>query len=232
MRKRTARRDEMLDAALKLLEREGLRALTVHRLAEELDQSVGALYRYFPGKAGLLVALQERAIAALEIDVVRELARVNEALAAVPLQRQAADLVRLLAALTPFIEGHVHTPARHRLIDELLSTPEAILSPADLKAVNSHLAPLLSRVVDCLGAAVGSRALRDGDNAVRARVLWAAFHGIDHLRKRDRGEPEALRSPVLLMEMVRTLFRGFGANEKNLEGALAFHLAGRQPREP
>ena len=227
MRKRAARREEMLDAALKLLETEGLAALTVQRLASELDQSVGALYRYFPGKAGLLVALQERAIASLEAELVAELARADAGLRAVPIQRQPADLVRVLAALTPFIEGHARSPARHRLIDELMSAPEPLLSQVELRAVNARLTPLLTRVVECLADAITSRALQPGDSELRARLRWAAFHGIDHLRKRDRAEPVLLRSPALVLGMVRSLLRGFGALDKHLEVALSFHLAGR-----
>jgi TetR/AcrR family tetracycline transcriptional repressor len=58
-----ARRDEVLDAALELLDEVGLDALTVRRLAERLEVQPGALYRHYPSKAALLDAMVERVVA-------------------------------------------------------------------------------------------------------------------------------------------------------------------------
>jgi TetR/AcrR family tetracycline transcriptional repressor len=57
-----ARRDEVLDAALELLDEVGLDALTVRRLAERLAVQPGALYRHYPSKAALLDAMVERLV--------------------------------------------------------------------------------------------------------------------------------------------------------------------------
>ncbi len=230
MQKRVARRTQMMETAMRLVREEGIGAVTVYRLAKELGQSVSILYRYFPGKAGLLVALQEHAIDAWEGEVDRWLRETDEALSAVPIQKHAAHYARILAVLSPFIEGYLNSPARHRLIDELMSSPEQILSAADLKLVNERLKPLLDKVSTVLDQAVAARVLDPGDSGVRARLFWAAFHGIDHLRKRDRGEPASLRSDVLLLEMIRNLLRGFGASNKQLEVALSYFLAGRGTR--
>ncbi|MER7771327.1 TetR/AcrR family transcriptional regulator C-terminal domain-containing protein [Kitasatospora sp. NPDC096140] len=52
-------RPQVLDAAVALVDREGLAALTMRRLASELGVESMALYRYTPGKEALLDGLTE-----------------------------------------------------------------------------------------------------------------------------------------------------------------------------
>jgi TetR/AcrR family transcriptional regulator, tetracycline repressor protein len=54
-----SRRDEVLQAALHLLDEVGLDDLTVRRLAERLGVAPSALYRHFPSKAALVDAMVE-----------------------------------------------------------------------------------------------------------------------------------------------------------------------------
>jgi AcrR family transcriptional regulator len=56
----------ILEAALRLLERDGTQALNTNRLAEVAGVSIGTLYQYFPDKAAVLDALAERELAGLE----------------------------------------------------------------------------------------------------------------------------------------------------------------------
>jgi AcrR family transcriptional regulator len=50
-------RDQILDAALAVVERDGMAAATTKRIAGEARLSEGSLYNHFPDKAALLVAL-------------------------------------------------------------------------------------------------------------------------------------------------------------------------------
>ncbi|MDA2804765.1 TetR/AcrR family transcriptional regulator [Nocardiopsis suaedae] len=61
-RGRPARLDRArtLETALDLLDRSGLDALTMRRVAQEMDVQAGALYRYFATKQDLLTAMAER----------------------------------------------------------------------------------------------------------------------------------------------------------------------------
>lgn len=53
----------ILEAATRVLERDGAAAFNTNRVAERAGLSVGSLYQYFPNKAALLFALQEKEIA-------------------------------------------------------------------------------------------------------------------------------------------------------------------------
>lgn len=59
----SSRRDEVLHAALALLDEVGLDGITVRRLAERLGVQPGALYRHFTSKRALLDAMVEHVAA-------------------------------------------------------------------------------------------------------------------------------------------------------------------------
>ena len=52
-------RAAICDAALRLIARKGYEAMSMRRLAEEIDLGAAALYRYFPNKQAMLFSLLE-----------------------------------------------------------------------------------------------------------------------------------------------------------------------------
>jgi Bacterial regulatory proteins, tetR family len=50
-RNRQRRSDEFQRAGLRIVTEEGFEALTMSRLADELDTAVGSVYHYFPSKS-------------------------------------------------------------------------------------------------------------------------------------------------------------------------------------
>ncbi|KYH44886.1 TetR family transcriptional regulator [Branchiibius sp. NY16-3462-2] len=63
----TARRtaDDVVDAALEILDTHGLPGLSMRRIADFLDLQPSALYWHFPNKQSLLAAVSERVLAPL-----------------------------------------------------------------------------------------------------------------------------------------------------------------------
>ena len=59
---RRAREQAYLHAAMDIVSRDGLRSLTMLRLADEVDAAVGTVYTYFPSKGALIGELQREAI--------------------------------------------------------------------------------------------------------------------------------------------------------------------------
>ncbi len=55
-----ARRDALLDATARVLDRGGFSELTTNAVAAEADASIGTVYQYFPDKEALLAGLLER----------------------------------------------------------------------------------------------------------------------------------------------------------------------------
>jgi TetR/AcrR family transcriptional regulator len=70
-RKPTAeRQEEILDAAARILARDGVASLTIATLAKEVGVTTGALFRHFDTRDAILVALAERTAEQLRADLV------------------------------------------------------------------------------------------------------------------------------------------------------------------
>jgi AcrR family transcriptional regulator len=64
-------REDILEAGIRVLSRDGLRRLTTPRIAKVAGISVGSLYQYFPNKEAILFAIHSRTVAGAWIEVQR-----------------------------------------------------------------------------------------------------------------------------------------------------------------
>lgn len=214
-RRRKQRTQEMIDEAMAIVLEGGLEKLTIARLAHRLDAAVGAIYRYFPSKDVLMVALQKQAISAFHRDLEKRLGQS-------PTHRNTKirALKRLVYACRCYLEDATTEPIRHRLIDAFLSSPEALLEDDDAKEINaSTISPIVELFVQRFDAAVEAGALEAGDNEQRTYVLWAGLHGLDHFRKRDRILPSKLQVKALTQATLTGLLAGWGAEDKHIAKA-------------
>ncbi len=98
--------DAILDAAARILVRDGYGTFTTNRVAALAGVSVGSLYQYFPNKEALLAELKARHVADLERGLEAVLARVGGA----PLP-EAVD-----AVIAANVAAHLVDPALHRVL--------------------------------------------------------------------------------------------------------------------
>ncbi len=54
--------EAVLDAVMRIVKREGVKAVTTNRIAEVAGVSIGSVYQYFPDKRAIFIALHERHI--------------------------------------------------------------------------------------------------------------------------------------------------------------------------
>jgi AcrR family transcriptional regulator len=163
---RSARADEVVVAARRLLEEEGAGALTMRRLAEQLGIKAPSLYKHLPDKAAL-----EAAIIATGLE--EAAARFEQAVDSATTGGDAAGggtaaISALAAAYREFALAHPHL---YRLM---------------------HNGPLPRQH---LPAGVEDRAaapvLRVAGSRARARALWAFAHGMVMLELDQRFPPDA-----------------------------------------
>ena len=173
-RRRVRNRQAILDAALALIEVSGVDGWSMRELADRVEYTPGALYRYFDGKAALLAALTDQALqglrtrlAACESDD-QPAARLEElGMAYVASAAEQPVLFRL---------GLVEMPSRRTAIDQEPDTgsPYAVL----LGAVHAALSTGALTATDTFGA------------EEIAYTIWATVHGMavleqTHLRGFD-----------------------------------------------
>jgi AcrR family transcriptional regulator len=98
--------EAVLDAVIRILKREGFRAITTNRIAEVAGVSIGSVYQYFPDKQAIFIALHRRHID--QVDRIIQTKLVEHASA--PLD----DLMR--AMIEAMIEAHTPDPELYHLL--------------------------------------------------------------------------------------------------------------------
>jgi AcrR family transcriptional regulator len=98
--------DAILDAVVRLLKREGHKAITTNRIADVAGVSIGSVYQYFPNKRAIFIALHERHLN--EIDRMVQSKLVEHA--ASPLD------VLIRAMVDGMIEAHAPDPELYQML--------------------------------------------------------------------------------------------------------------------
>ncbi len=215
--RRAFRTDEILRTALELVQEGGLDAVRTTELAKRTGAALGALYRFFPSKQAVIQALQERALAELARDLDAAIedaaARAKGATAAV----QA--IAPIVAVADTFFDLPRTQPSTYRLLDELISRPDPIYVAEEAKAMEATVRPILLRVAQLATALPEVNAT---DAARIPLVVWGGLHGILHFLKRDRiADEQAPRAKDAAGALMRTLLRGWGASQNDIDAAIA-----------
>lgn len=219
-RSREKKTQRILRVAMDLVKEEGIDGLTIHRLARELDVTVGALYRYFSSKDALLVTLQCDGMTALQL----AMQEVREVCGEWMREKQAsADVIMLTQYLVwaEFYGKFARTGSAHyRLLSLMLGHPEPLVNDGDAARVLEAVQPIFLDIVEHLESSVSQGVLQVGDALDRALVLWSSLYGLVQVQKVGRLAPMWMRQERLLRQLMTSLLLGWGAEPKSLEQSL------------
>ncbi|MFG6281616.1 TetR/AcrR family transcriptional regulator [Sphingomonas sp. S6] len=175
----------IIEAAARILERDGLGAFTTNAVAERAGVSIGSLYQYFPGKEALIGALIVRETSLLIAECEAAVAGVSgrEALkgiivAAVIHQLRRPALARLLdleEARLPFDEDTRRVTDRLRLILLSVLVRADLPTQLDPDVAAQDVLAIIKGMVD----AAGERGEQDRD-ALGSRVGRAVYGYLDN----------------------------------------------------
>lgn len=206
-RRHRANLARILDAASALAFDEGLDALSIKRVADLADYTPGALYRYFPSKDAIVVAIMVRAIDQLT-DRLGAIAELD------PLRR----LVTYARAYRDLAEQEPHAFA---LVSKLSADPRVLVAEDEavaqvIAAVERLFVPILSTFAE----AVARGQLDSGPAHDRALALFSALQGALQLRKQEARMPAIVDSRRVFDTALSAMLRGFGADVTSLDAAL------------
>lgn len=179
----------ILDAAIRVLDREGFEALTTSRVAEVAGVSVGTLYQYFAHRDAIVTALQDRELERTAALLERVLAGAS-GLSNQELARSVVhELLRLYRA----------APALHRVLAARglqFSTPERVVA-FDARSV---------AVLKAFLGAAGPR-IRAANLEAAAFVIYQSVRAtmLAYLLESPAGVDDALLSDELTQLIVRYL---------------------------
>lgn len=163
----------ILEAATRVLERDGAAAFNTNRVAERAGISVGSLYQYYPNKASLLFALQEKEIATTTAMLEAILGD-----QAVPPRRRVTDAVR----------GFFETEAAEARLRQSLQEAEVWLRDSpQLTAARSRIFEVVLRFLQ----AVAGRGKRD--LAFEASVIVTVVSSVAESLTTVATDPQVVR---------------------------------------
>lgn len=206
----------IVDAATRVVFDDGLDALSVKRVAELVDYTPGALYRYFPSKDALLAAVVERVL-----DDLGTLLRSAASVAHTP-------LVRIVGAARAYRDFSRTAPHAFALVATMLGDPRIIV--ADEAAARRILLAALAvatPVATWFDEAAAAGVLAPGDGRARALALFAALQGALQLRKYEFRFPALVGADSVVDTILSSMLRGFGASDAAVAAASATQPKGQ-----
>lgn len=216
-RNRLARHRAYLRAALGLVFEEGLDALTMQRLADEVGASVGSVYTYFPSKGALVAEVQREAIERLGASALILAGDVDRAV------EDAAAPVALLAPVAGFgrfwLTAARTYPEEMQLLLLLLSDVSETVPAQEGGRVVPAALRLLGLAETALAAAADGGAVHEGDSWQRTISLGASLTGCVQLAVVERWDPELLDPAAAGRSVLDTLLVGWGADPACLADA-------------
>ena len=156
-------RAALIECGLELIQRQGIQALTLRKIAKRLGVSQSAPYRHFKDKDALLAAIGEAGF-------------IQFANAVEAARKQAGD--GFAAQMDAMALAYTRFADEHRAQFEVMFA--ALLEPGG--GANVGAGRNLRALEDIIRQAQHKGEARQGDPALLARVVWALVHGASMLR--------------------------------------------------
>jgi AcrR family transcriptional regulator len=162
-------REQLIEAGLRLLERDGLHGLNVRKVAAEIGASTMAVYTYFGGMSGLVDAIAGEAFT-----------RFTQALTEVP---QTDDPVADFFAMgTAYRRFALTNPQRYQLIFGISSPEPLTRNRTDLTVTGTvtdrtERAASFDALLNAVRRMIAAGRIREDDEAAIAGRLWSLIHG-------------------------------------------------------
>ncbi len=193
-RRKAATAASILDSAEALFRARGFQSTTIDEIAEKADVSVGSVYFHFQTKAGLYLALVERAL------------DLNEAAMGAVAQRGLdSPLERVFAAGDAYLKFHLEHPGAFQMIALRVMEPSSGVHEAEAR-IADRVERLVLAVETDLRAAIDAGEIRTDIDATRAmRFLWGSWNGVIALALREDRLRIDDRELQATLELGRTL---------------------------
>jgi AcrR family transcriptional regulator len=166
-RQRAEREDRIIAAARAIAEREGWSAVTVRRLADEIEYSQPVLYSHFKSRDAIL--------GAVAVEGFREIAAA--------LRTAARGSTGRRNALENVATAYLAFAFRHPALYEAM-----FVLPTELRFAEADTRPELHAAFESLAAVVAPFC---ADVNVATETFWAALHGLTELERSGRLRPAA-----------------------------------------
>jgi AcrR family transcriptional regulator len=218
-RARAKRRERLLAAAGRVIDRDCLAGLTMQAVADELDCAVGTVYTYVSSKAELVAALEEQAVAVLLSSYRQARAGWDAALAGEGLEAEALAVVQLQAFGAFLCAASVVFADEFHLQRQLLGERPPSATTGEGAPTMAVLARLVEPPRTLLDEAVALGVLQPADSFERSVRWLAALDGVLLLEALAPVDRHLFRAQHHGRALTADLLVGWGAARADVEVA-------------
>ena len=208
-RRRLARREAILDAAMKIVIEDGPRGLQMRQLASNLELSPGAVYRYFDGKDAIVAALGHRTLG--RYGRAMDEREVGSRAHAERLAPETAALFSVLARAWSYWVLSVEDPGSWRLVNLFLVDQQQLIKGEAHDRFMAAVAGQIGRLGALMDDAVAAGALRPAPGMPRALAVVGALNGHLQFLKMARRSHAPFDPGAILRLTLSALLAGWGA---------------------
>lgn len=209
-------RDQLIEAGMRVLERDGLAAVSSRKLAAETGTSTMAVYTHFGGMTGLIDAIATEAFT-----------RFTHALTDVELT--ADPVADFLVMGIHYREFALANPQRYQMMfgtsEESLNRAHADLTVTGSATKRGDLALSFEALLTAVRRMIAATRIRDDGEAVLAGRLWSLSHGAVLLEIAGFFGHQRHGLTQILMPAIVDLLVGMGDERGRAEQSLAAALA-------
>ena len=160
-KQRIANREGILEAALRIAEREGWPAVTIRKIADEIDYTSPIIYQHFDNKEAALQVLMERGYALLQEQMQRPL----------PAATPDEQLLNIGRAYLKFVQTQPH-------LYQLMSGVSGTSLDLDGDARKTSASGVINLVIDALERWATQKSVKLADPLVACEACWGVLHGM------------------------------------------------------
>ena len=165
------RREQILDAARKLLFSKGLKATSVNKIAKEAELSIGTIYFYYKNKEEIFAVLQEEGLNLLFKEIEK-------------IYRKKTDPRNKLKNMgLAYLNFSEKEKDYFEIINYFISSTEILFPPNIKNQIDESGGKILSLVTLTIDEGINKGLFVSGDSNKFAIMFWAMNHGLIQLKK-------------------------------------------------
>lgn len=165
------RRNQILDAARKLLFETGMKAISINKIAQEAELGVGTIYFYYKNKEEIFAALQEEGLNLLYANI-----------ETIYRSEEPADK-KLVAMGTAYLQFSKDKKDYFDIISYFLSSSEIIFPPNLKTQIDLSGNKILSLISSTIDDGIKDGLFRSVDSRRFSIMFWGTIHGLVQFRK-------------------------------------------------
>lgn len=207
-----------MNAAMAIILEKGPGGLTMRHLAETMNMTAGALYRYFPTKGEIIGGLGNRSLNLYAKTILEGVAVLDKNTDHIPPKANA--LRRIMTVHKTYIDLSIRSFANYRILNMIMVHPERFMtSESDYKQFMTSAVKLLRYVGLLFDGATEVGALREGNGFERSLMLTSLMNGALQLIKFEEELPDLINNASIRQQALEHLLLGMGATKVDVEEA-------------